>query len=73
MNKNYKKKLMNYVHKGYALYDSDLTPKYFIQSIQEIIGLHDVFKQTLKNKKAVLEEVIYEFEEIHCLDQIMVI
>jgi len=70
MNKNFKKKMMNYVHKGYALYDSDLSQKYFVESINEIISLHDVFKQTLKNNGLVEEETSYEYGEIHCLDQI---
>lgn len=71
MNKNFKKnKSINYVHKGYVLYDTDLTTNYFVESLQEIISLHDLFHHTLKDNKLVEQQNDYTFKEIHCLDQI---
>ena len=71
MNKNFKKsKSINYVHKGYVLYDTDLTPNFFVDSLNEIITLHDVFHHSLKDNQLVEQKNDYSFGEIHCLDQI---
>ena len=71
MNKNFKKsKSINYVHKGYVLYDTDLTPNFFVDSLNEIINLHDVFHHSLKDNQLVEQKNDYSFGEIHCLDQI---
>ncbi len=69
MKKNFKNKTINFTHKGYALYDSDMSTKYFIESLEEVISLHDAFKMVLKDNKLVEGEPTYTFEEIHTLDQ----
>ncbi|MCH4889778.1 hypothetical protein EZV73_19500 [Acidaminobacter sp. JC074] len=69
MKKNFKNKTINYTHKGYALYDNDLSTKYFIESLEEVISLHDAFKMVLKDNKLVEGDTKYTFEEIHTLDQ----
>lgn len=70
MKKNFKKKTINYEHKGYALYDSDLSPKYFTESLNEVISLHDVFAHVFTKNNIEVEDTNYEYGEIHCLDQI---
>ncbi|MBI9012705.1 MAG: hypothetical protein JEZ08_10790 [Clostridiales bacterium] len=71
MNKNYKmNKHINYVHKGYVLYDTDLKTDYFVESLNAIINLHDIFHHTLKDNNLVEQKNDYIFNEIHCLDQI---
>lgn len=73
MNKNTNKrknKGLQAEYKGYAFYDSDLNEKYFTESIQEVINLHDVFQAKFENKKVVEKQVDYSFDKLNYLDQI---
>ncbi len=63
------KKLIQYEHRGYMLYDSDLNENHFINSLNEIISLHTVFNYNLSSEK--FEKIDYKFGEIRVLDQMM--